>query len=478
MTYSVQRVTLLTVLNQFFQTKKCIYAVAAVLFLGMSFALYGADAKVISDGNNAPHDDSQQSIILKETMKNDKSYLEKFLNVSERFHDKAFLGQFIRTLGKTYTQCADIGESFVTTWKIEDGNFESWYTAWKELGERIEGLAKKSLEGGHNVTARECFLRASEYYRQSVFFLRANLEDRRIMQETNQETDTFLQASRLFDAHVEPITISFEGGLAIGYFLHPSKPRRDGAIVVIPSGYDGTAEELYSLGGKAALDRGYNVFVFDGPGQGRVLYQHKLYMRPDFERTLTPVIDWLVKRPEVNKNKIALIGRSLGGYLAPRAVAYGENRIAALVCDPGQMDIAGMALRMWPKEVIDLWKAGDVTGVNDFYKSMIKGKPALQFYFESRMASNNAKTFFDFLNDIENYTFKDKIENIKCPTLVLDNPTDAIVATEGKKMYDALNTDKAYHLFRGEDGAGIHVEIGADGLFNQVVFDWIDDKLR
>jgi dipeptidyl aminopeptidase/acylaminoacyl peptidase len=65
--------------------------------------------------------------------------------------------------------------------------------------------------------------------------------------------------------------------------------------------------------------------IFDGPGQGRVLYKQGIAMRPDWENVVTPVVDYALSHPEIDPARIALIGWSFGGYLAPRA-ASGEQK--------------------------------------------------------------------------------------------------------------------------------------------------------
>ena len=69
-------------------------------------------------------------------------------------------------------------------------------------------------------------------------------------------------------------------------------------------------QEIYFANAAAALRRGYNVLVFDGPGQGECLIKHGLYMRPDWEKVITPTIDFLTARPDVDAKRIALFGES------------------------------------------------------------------------------------------------------------------------------------------------------------------------
>src|SRR5215467_8822977 len=77
-------------------------------------------------------------------------------------------------------------------------------------------------------------------------------------------------------------------------------------------------------------------------------------MRPDWENVVRAVVDFVLARPEVDPGRVALIGWSFGGYLAPRA-ASGEPRLAACIADPGQWDLlealrAGLPLRPETRE--------------------------------------------------------------------------------------------------------------------------------
>jgi len=44
------------------------------------------------------------------------------------------------------------------------------------------------------------------------------------------------------------------------------------------------------------------------------------------------VVDFALKRREVDRNNIALMGISFGGYLVPRAVAF-EHRLKACIAN-------------------------------------------------------------------------------------------------------------------------------------------------
>ena len=400
-------------------------------------------------------------------------YTKQFLTLP--LNDELFLGQFLRTLSGTYSGCADIGECFSTAARTSDGDFDLWHREWNRTATRVREAAEASLKAGRAVSARGAFLRAGEYYRQAAWFLRENLNDARVLQAADDLRSCFRQAMRLSDRPVEAVEIPYEETSLNGYFFR-SGTSEQRPTLVMPGGYDGFVEEMYQSGAKAAVERGYNCLAFDGPGQGHVLLRKRLYMRPDFENVIGPVLDWLLARPEVKPDKIILMGRSFGGYLAPRA-ACGEARLAGLVCDPGQISIVAALRQRLPHAALESLEAGDANGVNAFFIELMKRNPMTRFFFVSRMRVHGVETVYDFLKEAMRYDLTDRVETIVCPTLVCDNPVDT-VSSRGNTLYEALRCEKTLITFSPEEGVGGHCEAGAASLFEQRVFDWIDGIVR
>ena len=67
-------------------------------------------------------------------------------------------------LGSTYRQCADAGEVLATIERIPDGDREAWVSQWSSTADRLAQVAQDSFDGGHHVSARTAWLRASLYY--------------------------------------------------------------------------------------------------------------------------------------------------------------------------------------------------------------------------------------------------------------------------------------------------------------------------
>jgi pimeloyl-ACP methyl ester carboxylesterase len=108
---------------------------------------------------------------------------------------------------------------------------------------------------------------------------------------------------------------------------------------MIVSGFDGTTEEEYLQTGYAALQRGFNIILFAGPGQMDTLRFHPdTFFEPDFENPVSTVLDYVTGRNDVDTERIALLGISFGGYFATRAASR-EPRIKALVANSPIIDL-------------------------------------------------------------------------------------------------------------------------------------------
>ena len=104
--------------------------------------------------------------------------------------------------------------------------------------------------------------------------------------------------------------------------------------VMILGGGDTTCEELfYWGGGAAAVRRAKNAFLWEGPGQvGAYALDPELTYRPDWEVPTRYAVDYVLSRGDVDAERLALTGHSMGGYFAPRAAAY-EKRITAVIAN-------------------------------------------------------------------------------------------------------------------------------------------------
>lgn len=387
--------------------------------------------------------------------------------------DELFQAQLIRALGYAVAGGADLGECLAVADRIDRVDPVLWYDQWSALAARTEAAAVKSAAIGQVASARSGFLRASNYYRSAGVFLMAAPIDERLRSAHQREVETFRQGAALLDLPPQVVEIPYEDGSLPAYFFLASEDGHPRPTVVLTTGYDGSAEELYFANGAAALERGYNVLAFEGPGQGAMIIDRGVPFRPDWEAVVTPVVDWLLTRPQVDSSAIALIGLSLGGYLAPRA-ASAEHRLAACVSDCGPYDVFDAAASRLPGPLARQLPDGNPRLLRLLARilKVVMRKPTAGWALRRNLLVHGVNTPLDFFRLAPEYSLKGREASITCPTLVCTTDIDDLSAA-APVLYQALQCPKSLVEFKAADGAGDHCEGAARTAFHQAAFDWL-----
>ena len=394
------------------------------------------------------------------------------------FRDELLDAQLLRVLGSAASGGSDIGECLEAARNVREDDLGSWYDAWRGLGCRVEALAREEETAGRLETARLAYLRACSYHRTSGVMLLGAPLDPRVVTAHRAQMAAFQAAMRLTAVPTETVAIPFAGSCLPGYFFRPADTAGARATVILIGGYDGTREELYLLTGAAALDRGYNVLAVDGPGQGSALIDHGLTLRPDWENVIAPIIDHLTARPEVDPDRIAVIGLSLGAHLAPRA-ASAEPRLAACIADCGSYDLFASALQRMPPLLArglsdrKLWARAAIRPI----LKLLAAKPTAGWALRRGMLVHGVPTPLAYLDSLREFTLHGRAERITCPTWVCNAEEDDIGAS-APQLVNALSCPKAFVRFTTAEGAGDHCEQGARALYHARSFGWLDHLLQ
>jgi len=391
------------------------------------------------------------------------------------FKDESFVFEFIRALGYANSGGADLGEAISTAKFINDGDENSWYDEWKKTADRLYASAVKANNEGHKITAAELFLRASNYYRAAGFYLRTSNVRPKAMITWQKSRESFNMALPIL-GNVEKISIPYKDTMLPGYFVKTQKEKSDVPLLIVHTGFDGTGEELYFEVAKTAIKRGYNCLIFEGPGQGAVIREQGLPFRYDWEKVVTPVVDYALSRSDVNADKISLMGISMGGYLAGRAVAF-EERIKACVANGGVYSVAGNTFGSIGPELTEKIDS-DSEYFNQAMEEEMKVDTTTKWFFENGMWTFNAVTPADLLLKMEKYTLKDIVKNIKCHMLIIDSQADMFYKGQPQKVYQELESPKTLLKFTKEDTAQAHCQMGAIAISNEKIFDWLDSIMK
>jgi hypothetical protein len=245
--------------------------------------------------------------------------------------------------------------------------------------------------------------------------------------------------------------------------------------VILNNGSDASELGMLVAGGAAGTARGYNCLTFNGPGQGDALWLKKMYFRPDWEKVITPVVDFAVAHREVDAKRIALVGISQGGYWVPRALAF-EHRIAAGVADPGAWNVGRAWTEHLPKPMVQLLDNGDKKRFDEYLAAALSpvGKATLAF----RTRPYGTDSYYEAFRSVQKYNLKDVAGQIRCPMLITNPEAEQFFPGEPKELYDMLRCPKTLMDFTAEQGAQLHCEANSPGYRDFRIYNWLDPILK
>ncbi len=378
--------------------------------------------------------------------------------------------EFLRGISLEHVAAAEYGECMETISRVKEDDFNSWIIEWAALADRVSKYAEKELNLDNKKTAQHAYLRASNYYRMAVFY--ANHTDPRHTELWKRSKECFQDMITLMDNPIESIEIEFKDAKLPAYFISGGGGKRQTIIAV--GGFDSTLEELYCWIGAKAREYGWNCLIFEGPGQwGALKLNPGLIFRPDYEKPVKAVVDYALTRPDVDGDKLALIGYSLGGYLAPRSAAF-DPRIKACIANTLIVDFGKITKAMFKS-------------LNNSQTSDSTSAFPMQLGTPSRWAFQHSKwalaidTPQEWIEAYEPFNLNGLEQNFKNPMLFLFSEDDFIKNTEilGELLgfMNSLDCDRTVHLFTKEEGASSHCQMGGLSYAQAVIFQWLDQIL-
>ena len=348
-----------------------------------------------------------------------------------------------RPIRELATQGSDVGTA-------------EFMAAWQRVADQLEEQAVEAEKAGHVRTAGQKYLRAAVYVCQAERMQSASAPGRNAIYQ--HCLDLIQKSFDLVDPRTSRVSVPFEGSLLPAYFTDASTDGAPAPCMIMWNGLDSTKEHMYTSGWPAEMAaRGISTLMVDCPGSGEALRFLGLTSRVETEDWAAACVDYLESRPDVDSDRIGLVGWSLGGYYAPRAAAF-EKRLKLVVA----------------------WGANHNWG--DVQKKRLEreGENPVPHYWEHVLwvwGQPDIPTFVDYASRI---TLDGVVERITCPFLITHGENDRQIplAYAHRSYEQAVNAAKReLRVFTPAEGATEH--IGLDHLPHVGAFtaDWIEDTL-
>ena len=346
-----------------------------------------------------------------------------------------------------------------------------WYSLgyWtRSDAERVGRLIKGKkgqvavfVQLAEEMESEERLLAAAIAYRGAEFFTHPH--DSEKLRLYKLFSDMFYQAVQ--GGNFEELSIPYKEGVlpALRFGAGESK-----GTILLHGGLDSFMEEFLSVASYLVAS-GYEVILFEGPGQGAALRHSSLYMTHEWEHPVSAVIDFL------EFEDITLIGLSLGGYLALRAAAF-DSRIKRVVAfdvfiyDQHGSGLQGSIYQLFLKyPSLYNWVAGTAMHINF----------AADLLISQWMYITNSETPAQWIKGIQDYSVCDIADLVKQDVLLLAGEEDHVIPL--KEFYNNQNgltnaRSVTGRIFTEQEHAQNHCQVGNLKLALDVITNWIDSK--
>jgi hypothetical protein len=380
-------------------------------------------------------------------------------------------------LGKATRGGADIGEVLATIASIRPRDDEGWFTAWVALGERTAAIAASCAQRGHRSSAARAYLRAANYYAVGVNAVNGLDSDEQLLPTFRAHRaawEGFLATTRW---PVERFEIPYEGSTMPGFLFRPDTVGATRPTLVMNLGSDEAITGVWSQGAEGALERGYNVVIFEGPGQQSMLFERGIPFRYDWEKVLTPVVDAVLTLAGVDPATLAVYGVSQAGYWVPRALAF-EDRFAAAIADGGVVDVSRSWTSHLPHHLISLYEKGEKKAFDEEMAlgMHVPGAKATRTQWKFRSRPYGVSGYSTVIDEVRRYDLRDVAGQITTPLYVIDADGDQFFGGQPAELA-ALVPGAVRQRFTQAEGAGDHCQPLARELTEQRMLDWLDEQI-
>lgn len=333
--------------------------------------------------------------------------------------------------------------------------------SWKN---ELTQLGKKAEQDGRTENA-------IAYYRMSEFFMYDGDPDK--IAAYSKATNLFYDfyAKYFAKGEVQNFRVPYEDVFLPIMYAKAKGPTRD--IILLHGGNNSYFEELF-FPMLYLAEQGFDVYLFEGPGQGGVVRQQGKHFTNQWERPVSTILDYF------HLEDVTIVGASLGGYLAPRAAAF-ENRIERVVAWSVFPDFLDVIIGTQPRKVQTvlrlLLKCKAKGLINLIVKQKMKhGDSTVVWGLKHGMFAYEAATPYEYFQKISTYQIAPFASTIRQDILILGAAQDHFVdyRTVGKEIRLLSNVRSlTFRLMTETEQASNHCNCGNSKLVLDTISDWI-----
>jgi pimeloyl-ACP methyl ester carboxylesterase len=419
---------------------------------------------------------------------------------------ETFSGEGLFALGAAGVNTAEVGEVLTTIDNInaKTGNpatlmqsdFDAYVDEFVATGSRLSTLAQAASGAGQSVTAKYRHLRAGNYMTQALYFVLGT-------SQPSKEEQLFDLVDQHWHAALAnwtptPVQLTVKAGrytLPV-YLFRPDGSGRPRPTLIISDGSDGQNVETIQFGVVAGLERGYNIVLFEGPGQMSLLFKKGIPFTPNWDQIVGPIVQVLSRRRDVRADRIGLVGLSFAGMLCARAAARTPG-LRAVVLEPAAVDMASL----WSdtQSVQDVQHAQNASPAaqaqarQQVNARIMEGWPYIsyetRFVIHKRSeifttqclidarAGRPPTDYYGLIQAILRFNYTNDYKAIKIPTLLTANEDDQFFGSQSTQafalMKNAPSSNKQLIEFTSAEGAQFHDQPMAPQYSQEVVFEWL-----
>lgn len=320
---------------------------------------------------------------------------------------------------------------------------------------------------------------AIAYYRMSEFFMYDGDPDKKKYYKLATEmfyehyADYFQEADKN-GAAVERFRVPYEDvELPV---MHVAPEGENKGILLLHGGNDSYFEEFF-FPILYLREKGYEVYLFEGPGQGGVVRLQNKHFTHEWEKPVKAVLDYF------QLEEVTIIGVSLGGYLAPRAAAF-DKRITKVVAwsvfpcfldviigdeSPAAQKLFYLLMKMKAKGIINL-----------IFNSLAKKEPMIEWGLRHGMYAYEAASAYEYARKLKLYDIEPVADLIDQDILILGANKDHFIDYRmiGKEINMLRNVRSlTFRLFTDKEKAQDHCNCGNTKLALDTICSWLESPV-